>query len=71
MEKNAQEVLNGIEGYILEKLGISIDTTGDSKTFTIWSDEVEGRIDSPFYQPFIRNSQNNLMGKVMLFLLIR
>jgi restriction endonuclease S subunit len=47
----AHKLLISIDNYILDKLGISIDKTDDSTTFTVWSDVIEGRFDSSYYKP--------------------
>jgi restriction endonuclease S subunit len=46
----AQELLIGVDNYILDKLGISIDTAVNSTNFSVWSDEIEGRFDPYFYK---------------------
>jgi restriction endonuclease S subunit len=62
-KQKAQELLNGIDTYILNKLGISIDKTANSTTFTVWSDEIEGRIDSPYYNLIYTNLAKQLDAK--------
>jgi restriction endonuclease S subunit len=50
-KQQAHELQNSIDNYILDELGISINKTDNSTTFTVWSDEIEGRLDISYYRP--------------------
>ena len=47
-KQKAQELLAGVDDYILDKLGISIDQADSSTTFSVWSDEIENRFDPKY-----------------------
>jgi type I restriction enzyme, S subunit len=52
-EAQAAQLLASIDGYLLEKLGITLPQAVEKKkTFVVWSDRVsDGRFDPAFYKP--------------------
>ena len=51
-EEEIKEILDSIDGYVLNELGVNIDKTRQDKTrqvsFTVWNDEIVNRFD-PLY----------------------
>lgn len=56
----ARKLLEEIDDYILEKLDTDIDVSDNQTTYTVFSDEVEGRIDAYYYKPTFRQLYKNL-----------
>lgn len=51
-EKEAEELLNSIDDYILSKLGIKLPELKEEKYYPITSDRIKGgRLDAAYYQP--------------------
>ncbi len=51
-EAEAQQLLDSIDDYVLDELGIKLPELKDKMTYVVWSEEVENnRIDAYYYQP--------------------
>jgi len=59
-ETEAKELLDSIDDYILEKLGIKLPKIENKMCFVVYSGEIEGRTDSHFYQPEFKDLQKKL-----------
>jgi restriction endonuclease S subunit len=58
-EAEARALLDSIDGYVMEKLGIVMPKVENKMCFTVWSDELDGRrIDAEYYQPEYENMIN-------------
>src|SRR3989344_4932072 len=54
LEEEAKQVALSIDNYVFGELGISIPEGKTEQVFQIWSNEVEGRLDTLFYKPLLR-----------------
>lgn len=54
-EAEVESVLLSIDNFVFGELGIDIPKASTERVFQIWSNEVEGRIDTLFYKPILRN----------------
>lgn len=55
-EEESKKILASIDDFVLGELGIQFDKTQkDEKVFTVWSDEIEGRIDPAFYNSSLKS----------------
>lgn len=59
-ETEAQQLLDSINDYVLSELGITQPPDEKKTCYLIYSDEMEGRFDPPFYRPEFRILEENL-----------
>src|SRR3989338_8161965 len=57
------KILSSIDDFVLGELGIDMPEVGAEQVFQIWSNEIEGRIDSFFYMPFFKTLQKAIENK--------
>lgn len=50
-EKQAKELLDSIDGYVLGELGIEMPEIERQMVFEVWSDELKDRLDVEYYKP--------------------
>ncbi len=53
-EGEAKQVLTSLDDFVFGELGIDIPKESPERVFQIWSNEVEGRLDTLFYKPLLR-----------------
>ena len=59
-EAEAQRLLNSINDFVLDELGIKLPKLEDKHCYVVHVDELEGRIDPHFYMPEFRDLKNEL-----------
>lgn len=59
-EQEAEELLNSIDDYVLDELGIKIPEIKDKMCFAVDSEEITNRLDSYYYQPKFKELENAL-----------
>lgn len=65
-EKEAEELLNSIDDYVLGELGIEMPEMMDKKCYVMDSNEIEARLDPYYYQPMFKQLGKAVMnGKYM------
>lgn len=57
-EQEAEKLLNSIDDYVLDKLGIKIPEVKDRMCFSISPEEVADRLDSYYHQPKFKELEN-------------
>ncbi len=63
-EDEAKELLNSINDYILNELGIKIPELNEKMTFTVDANSIMGgRLDPRYYKPFFLEFENELMKR--------
>ena len=62
-ETEAQQLINSINDYVLEELGIKLPELKDEMTFFVYVDKIEGRIDPFYYRPGIKEIKRTLEQK--------
>jgi restriction endonuclease S subunit len=59
-ETEAKKLLNSIDEFVLNELGIKLPELKDRMVYIVDSDEIEGRIDPQFYKPDFKELKINL-----------
>jgi len=60
-EEKAEEILNSIDDFVLEELGIKMSEIEKEMVFEVWSDEIDNsRIDAEYWQPYLEEVEQSI-----------
>lgn len=63
-ESEAEQLLNSINDYVLDELGIKLPAKSEQSTYLIYSDEAKGdRLDPRYYKPYFKNFEEILINR--------